>query len=239
MERPRLVIRRFGAVIFRKRHLAEQRLARVAVGLPHSETYATIANLVVREPVAALGLRSAAFFRRGDDGEFRCEAAACIDIVGQQIDADSELFVHLNGESGPVMLRGIDWELRGAHGGANDPVVAIPVFIRHELRAIAFYGGHVTGEAIDPDEMRTLIALCGGASAALDHTAAAELTRRLAEYEQAVAALKLELQSLLAQATTRPLSRRTRPLSSRPCSMERMRPSSRRVGSKRRVIGTF
>jgi hypothetical protein len=80
--------------------------------------------------------------------------------------------------------------------GENTPIVALPVFIRHELRAIALYGPHQTGEAIDPDEMRSLTLLCSAAGAALDHTAAAELSKRLEEYRQTVNALKADLQTL-------------------------------------------
>jgi hypothetical protein len=69
--------------------------------------------------------------------------------------------------------------------------VALPIFVRHELDAIAFYGPHATGEAIDPDEMHALLALCNGASAALDHLEAAELRRRLDESERTIATLRI------------------------------------------------
>jgi hypothetical protein len=44
--------------------------------------------------------------------------------------------------------------------------------------------------------MRSLTLLCSAAGAALDHTAAAELSKRLEEYRQTVNALKADLQTL-------------------------------------------
>ena len=184
------------SVIFRKRHLAEQRLARVAAGLQHSESYSTIAQIVVKEPMDAFGFRSAAFYRRTDDGDLACDAAEGIEKSSTPIGAHDAILVHLNGERGPVMLDQIGWNVPGLPTGENAPIVALPVFIRHELRAIALYGPHQTGEAIDPDEMRSLTALCSAAGAALDHTAAAELSERLEEYRQTVNALKADLRSL-------------------------------------------
>ena len=183
-------------VIFRRRHLAEQRLARVAAGLQHSESYSTIAQIVVKEPVDALGFRSAAFYRRNDSGAFTCDAAEGLEKTETPISGQDALLVHLNGENGPVMLDQIGWKTPGVVTAENAPVVALPVFIRHELRAIALYGPHETGEAIDPDEMRALTALCSAAGTALDHTAAAELSERLEEYRQTVSALKADLISL-------------------------------------------
>jgi len=190
------------SVIFRKRHLAEKRLARVASGLQHSESYSTIAQIVVKEPVDALGLRSAAFYRRTNDGDFACDAADGIEKTNTPIVAHDALLVHLNGERGPVMLDQIGWQPPGSPNGESAPIVALPVFIRHELRAVALYGPHETGEAIDPDEMRSLSALCAGAASALDHTAAAEVANRLEEYRQTVEALKADVRSLRSAAAT-------------------------------------
>lgn len=184
------------SVIFRKRHLAEQRLGRVAAGLQHSESYSTIAQIVVNEPKEAFGFTSAAFYRRANNGDFSCDASEGIEVPSVAIGAQDAILVHLNGERGPVMLDQIGWMLPGLQDASGAPIVALPVFIRHELRAIALYGPHETGEAIDPDEMRSLTALCSGAAAALDHTAAAELASRLEEYRQTVEALRTETQAL-------------------------------------------
>lgn len=46
-------------------------------------------------------------------------------------------------ERGPVMLDEIGWRLPGLARPGDAPIVALPVFIRHELRAMAFYGSAV------------------------------------------------------------------------------------------------
>jgi hypothetical protein len=175
------------AYIFRRRHLAEQRLAQAAAGLPHAESYEAIAQMMVREPVEAFGLRSAAFFRQRD-GEFCCEAAHHANALENlMIGNDDPLVLHVQGAREQVSLAAIGWHAPGGDDPGH-PIVAFPIFIRHELRAIALYGGHATGEAIDPDELRMLRSLCSGAAAALDHSATIELTHRLDEALRALGA---------------------------------------------------
>jgi hypothetical protein len=166
------------AVIFRQRHLAEQRLERAAVGLPHALDEETVAQLVVREPVSALNLLSGAFLRRIHDNTFRCIYAEGMPTGTElRLSASDPLFVHLYGERGPVILRHIEWRAHELADGPHEPAVAFPLFVRQELTAVALFGEHASGEAIDPDEMRLLRSLCVGASAALDHLEADALRR--------------------------------------------------------------
>jgi hypothetical protein len=176
------------AVIFRRRHAAEQRLARVAAGLPHVQSSESLAALLVSEPVSALGLLSGSYFERSDNGEYRCAYSVGLSRPISSIAAGDALLVHLYGARGPVFLHHIEWHLSGTEGEPATPIVAFPVFVRYELQAIILYGGHATGEAIDPDELRTLLALCVGAGAALDHLEAQDLRRRLDDSQRALAA---------------------------------------------------
>ncbi len=188
------------SVIFRKRHLAELRLAQVAAGLQYAESYDAIAKLVVCEPLAALGLRGGIFFRQ-HGRVFRCEAA--VNVPGAErtlITQDDPVAIHLHGARGPVFLRSIGWALPGADRGKDALVVALPLFVRHDLHAIALYGGHETGEEFDPDELRTLQSLCVAAASALDHVAAAEMNRLLEEARANIAALNRDVASLRAAA---------------------------------------
>lgn len=179
------------ATLFRRRHLAERRLAEVAAGLPHAQTSETVATMLVREPTDALGLLSAAHYRRTEDGVFRCDASVGCMPPSEMTAFDGDAFsVRLHGARGPISMRDVGWEKRTT-SSADDFVVAMPVFVRHELAAIVLYGPHATGEVIDPDEMRTLQALCNSASAALDHLEAVELRRRLDESERTIAALQV------------------------------------------------
>lgn len=47
--------------------------------------------------------------------------------------------------------------------------MVIPIVVRSELKAIAFYGPHRSGAAIDSDEASWLSSLAASASAAYDH----------------------------------------------------------------------
>lgn len=176
------------AVIFRRRHAAEQRLARVVAGLPHAQSSESLAVLLVSEPVSAFGLLSGSYFQRSDDREYRCAYAVGLSRPISPIAVGDALLVHLYGARGPVFLHQIEWHLTGADGEPAAPVVAFPVFVRYELQAIVLYGGHATGEAIDPDELKTLFSLCVGAGAALDHLEAQDLRRRLDDSQRALAA---------------------------------------------------
>lgn len=178
------------AVIFRRRHLAEKRLAQVAAGLPHASSEAAVSRLLVREPVEALGLLSAAFFRRHPGAVYRCELEIGVpSYQGAAIGADDVLAVHLHGARGPVFLHQINWTLAGAHAETVAPVVALPVFVRDQVDGIALYGGHETGEAIDPDEIRAITALCVAAAAALDHLEAEDLRSQLDEAKRIIVSL--------------------------------------------------
>ena len=58
------------AVFFRQRHLAERRLAKAAAAITRAESFAVVDQFLVHEPVHALGLVSAALFRKNEDGRF-------------------------------------------------------------------------------------------------------------------------------------------------------------------------
>jgi hypothetical protein len=45
--------------------------------------------------------------------------------------------------------------------------------------AIVFYGSHIHGESLDPDEIRAIAALATGAAAAYDHLEAEAMKREL------------------------------------------------------------
>jgi len=45
----------------------------------------------------------------------------------------------------------------------------MPVIVRGQLVAIVLYGKHSSGEAYDPNNLRSLSAMCIGAGAAFDH----------------------------------------------------------------------
>jgi hypothetical protein len=64
-------------------------------------------------------------------------------------------------------------ELRWAHldvpKGVAQPLYALPFVVRHEMLGFVLYGGHVGGEALDPDERNTLQRVALAAAAAYEH----------------------------------------------------------------------
>jgi hypothetical protein len=83
----------------------------------------------------------------------------------------------LHGELGPLRLSDIRWPRRDLPQGVGEPVLAVPVLVRHRLIAIALYGSHSNGEALDPDEVDAIDRLASGAAAAYDHLEAEALRR--------------------------------------------------------------
>ena len=169
--------------IFRRRRQAERRLAEVAAGLPLAPNAAAVEDALMREPVRSLALSSANLFRRDDSGEF--------------LDDDRPL-----NRSIPLQLLGRRRALR-LHDG--DAVLAVPVFVRSRLEAIAVYGAHANGEDIDPDEAQSLDAIGAAAGTAYAHLEMARVERdlerwqRVAERQARELALLRERLSLLGE----------------------------------------
>lgn len=169
-------------LIFRKRHQAEQRLERIAAGIAHATTSQGVRTALASEPAEAFGLTSAAIFRRTDDGDFRREGAVgWSDGNVASLHPDDPLVLHVQGERRPLRLRGIKREANSFPAGRSAPIIAIPVLVRHQLESIALYGPHVSGEDIDPDEVRMLERLSNAAAAAYDHIEAEALRHKVQE----------------------------------------------------------
>lgn len=135
------------STLFRRRHEAERHLAEIAAGLPYAENSAAVETALVQEPVAAYALSSADLFLRNDSGDYARN--------GTPLDP-----------SIPLRLQGRRRALR-LHDGT--PVLAVPVFVRSRLEAVAVYGAHVSGEDIDPSEADSLEAIGVAAGLAYDH----------------------------------------------------------------------
>ncbi len=159
------------ATFFRQRHRAEVQLARVATALPLATTTSAVANCLVSEPVRAMSLASAALFRRSRDGIYTREQAegwGTTDL-SRLDEADETLLMLAQTENGPLSLYDHSWRPEGVPSGPAHPVIALPIMVRRELAAIVFYGAHVHGEGLDPDEIKAIAGLAPGAAAAYDH----------------------------------------------------------------------
>lgn len=170
-------------VLFRKRHLAEARLERVATTLPHATSKTLVEEMLVAEPADALDLASAAVFVLAENGGCYRRAMAYGWDAGTAavLDADDHLVVRLRAELRPADVGDLRWPRSDLPTGTQAPLYAVPIAVGNRVEALALYGGHTGGEDLDPDERRSLRGLAGGAALAFDHLVSESLRRRVEE----------------------------------------------------------
>jgi hypothetical protein len=170
-------------VLFRRRHLAERHLAGVAAGLPYAQSMAAVENALVREPVEAYALSCASLYKRDDSGEFTRN--------GEKLDPSVAL--RLQGARSAVRLQ----EFNGHIGSPDEnPVLAVPIFMRARLEAIALYGPHSNGEDIDTDEVTSIERVSSAAGLAYDQLDALRIYREIARWRRLAERQSRELAAL-------------------------------------------
>ena len=175
------VERFFEGIFFRAQHRAEQHLARVVAAIAHAGAVETVDDFLTVEPSSAYGLGSAALFRRAGGNRFERVAAVgwpsgTLDVL----ETSDPLVAYLSAERATLDLEEVGWTAQDLPAAGAHPVVAAPVAARNRLMAIALYGPHRSGEALDPDERRMLLDLAGAAAFAYDHLEAEALRREIA-----------------------------------------------------------
>jgi len=183
------------ATFFRQRHKAEVQLARVSAALPFATTTSAVANCLIDEPARAMSLASAALFRRDRDGVYTREHSEGWDgsTLLRLDDSDETLLMLAQTENGPLSLYDHPWRTHGVPSGPAHPVLALPIIVRRELAAIVFYGAHIHGEALDPDEIKVIAALASGAAVAYDHLEAEAMKREVESIRRRNEALEAQL----------------------------------------------
>jgi hypothetical protein len=172
-------------VLFRRRHLAERHLAGVAAGLPYAQNTCSVERALVREPLEAYALTCAVLYTRDESGEFVND--------GERIDPTVPL--RLQGARRSVRLNELDGT-KPPQAIQENPVLAVPVFMRARLEAVACYGAHANGEDIDPDEAASLEAICTAAGLAYDQLDAARIYREIARWRRLAERQSRELAAL-------------------------------------------
>jgi hypothetical protein len=181
-------------VLFRQRYLAEQRLTRLASALPHAESEKAVGEILIDEVASAFELVSAALFRRGANDAFERQASTGWDDAdASSLDVDDPVVLQLVGDSSPLRLHEGRWRRADLPSGSRCPILAIPIVVRHTLAAIALYGAHGSGEDLDPDEIRSILALAVAAGAAYDHINAEAYRRRSEDLSREVDFLRRRL----------------------------------------------
>ena len=162
-------------VLFRRRHLAEERLQRAARTLAHAESPRFVDETLAMEAADALSLASAAVFRETGTGYERVFARGWSADECGYFDADDRLVVTLRAELQSVALFDLRAGAQRFPAGIANPLLGVPLVVRHHLSGFVFYGGHTGGEAIDADERRVLEHLCEAGAAAYEHLRAAAI----------------------------------------------------------------
>jgi hypothetical protein len=170
--------------LFRRRHQAEQHLADVAAGLPAARNVAAVEEALLREPMQAYALGSAALFSRDGSGDFVHDGNAL----------DRGVALRLQGIHRAVRLH--EFHNGGAEIESTDPVLAVPVFVRSRLESVVVYGAHANGEDIDPDEAASLEAVGVAAGIAYEHLESARTKRELDRWRRLVERQARELAAL-------------------------------------------
>lgn len=183
-------------VLFRARHIAERCLKRITLGLPYAASYEVVDGILAEETAAILGLASAALFRRTSPGSFERTASIGWDSeTARSLGEEDRLLIYLAGERQSLRLSDVHSANRNLPTGPAEPVLALPIYVRHELCAILVLGTHVTGEDLDVDEIRLLEQCAVAASAAYDHLEADALRRQTEELQRTIEAMRAALQS--------------------------------------------
>jgi hypothetical protein len=176
-------------VLFRKRHLAEQRLAQAARTLPYASTAQLVDEVLAEEPASALGLASAAVFRRNGAAYERVAASGWTENEAASLEEDDRLVLALRSDLHAIAMTDLSWPRTDLPNGDRQILYAIPVVIGHTVEAIALYGGHSAGEDLDPDERQSLRDLAQAASVGYDRVHSEELRQRLERAEAENASL--------------------------------------------------
>jgi len=195
-------------IFFRRRHLAEQQLARAAAAVNRAESFSAVDQFLVHEPVQALELVSAALFRRNDRGHFVRKLA-----VGwgrddvEELSSNDALVLHILAETEPVRVSEVAWSATAPRMASA--VLAMPLLLREQVVGIALYGPHRSGADIDPDERRSLMPLLERAGAVYDHVDAKALRAKVELLAREREAKDREIARLRASGAPFPSSQTT------------------------------
>jgi hypothetical protein len=166
--------------LFRRRYLAQGRLARLARDLPNVRSLEALNALLVTEPYDAFNLTSAAIFRRGDGDSFTREyASGWPDRSLRALRSDKPPLAPLIDLRETARIRWRDPDKTEFPSTDAYPVLALPVNVRGRLEAIALYGPHKDGLDFDPDEIGAINGLMIPAAAAYDHLEAQQLRHEM------------------------------------------------------------
>jgi len=180
-------------VFFASRNRAFERIHHLTRALPFAEKVSTIESLLAEETAHTVGFASGALFR-ADDGKFVRTASFGWDGAAQALDPDDPMVLFARSEHQGVHLTNVAESKATLPPGNAKPAFALPIVVGRRTIAVAFYGGHRDGEAIDAAEEQLLAGLAHAAATAYEHLHAEERERENAQ-------LRAKLAELLESST--------------------------------------
>ncbi len=175
------MIEALDVVFFPRFRRALRDLGELADRLHALATIARVERSITSDAARELRISSAAVFRRRPSGLFRRFASTGWPALElRELPGASAL---LNGAGattrGHTQLHTRDWVGHAFPAGVNLPTVALPICAFGELRAIALYGAHHRGDALNGEEIEALEKLVGSAGLAYEAIEAAAMRRRI------------------------------------------------------------
>jgi hypothetical protein len=152
-------------ILFRARHLADEHLASLALGMSYARTNEQLCTMLLEEPRRCYRLAGATL----------CENLGAATARAQSLAACLEAQRHA------IRLTGGEWDIRAFLHTPWTPAVAIPVFRHNTLDAIALYGVHSDGTDLDAEQITLLERLAIAVGTAFDRLESEELRKENAQ----------------------------------------------------------
>jgi hypothetical protein len=166
-------------VVFRKRHIAEMRLARAAKAIVHVDDAASIPDYLTQLPAEVLDLTGAALYMRRGSRFVLEQNCGWKHTPAEALSSSDPLVAFISAELAPVRIG--DVPMQTEHPDRHDaPVLAIPLVFRRELAGFVLYGAHDDGADLDGDDERALVPLVNNAAVTYDHLEAQALREEIA-----------------------------------------------------------
>jgi hypothetical protein len=166
-------------VVFRKRHVAEMRLARAAKAVVHVDDAASIPDYLTQLPAEVLDLTGAALYMRRGSRFVLAQNCGWKHAPAETLSSSDPLVAFISSELAPVRIG--DVPMQAEHPDRHDaPVLAIPLVFRRELAGFVLYGAHDDGADLDGDDERALVPLVNNAAVTYDHLEAQALREEIA-----------------------------------------------------------
>lgn len=172
-------------VVFRRRHIAENHVALVAQSLRHATQPGAVSAMLVDEPVRAFDLQFGALARPIANDTLEIVQATQSGLVGARLDGADALCAYVSSKRRALPVRNHFWQPKALTDVGFEAAIAVPIFSRDSLDAVAFFGAHRNGTELDGDEIALIERVADAAGVAYDWL-------RVKELEREIAALRLQ-----------------------------------------------